>query len=77
MEQLPIVPPDRHVQRSIAVANQIPMERWPRLIGEPTIADAILDRIAHNAYRIALTGESRHKRNKPPPFNGDGSEGPA
>ena len=38
-------------------------------IGEATIADAVLDRIVHNAYRIELTGESQRKRNKPPPLD--------
>ena len=37
------------------------------MIGEPTIADAVLDRIVHNAYRIELKGESQRKRNRPPP----------
>ena len=37
---------------------------------EPTIADAVLDRIVHNAYRIDLKGESQRKRNKPPPLDG-------
>ena len=37
---------------------------------EPTIADAVLDRIVHNAYRVDLKGESQRKRNKPPPLVG-------
>ena len=37
---------------------------------EPTIADAVLDRIVHNAYRIDLKGESQRKRNRPPPLDG-------
>ena len=47
--------------------------------GEPTIADAVLDRIVHNAYRIELKGESQRKRNKPPPLDGggDGNRAPA
>ena len=50
-------------------------ERGP---GEPTIADAVLDRIVHNAYRIELKGESQRKRNKPPPLDGgDGNRAPA
>ena len=40
---------------------------------EPTIADAVLDRIVHNAYRIELKGESQRKRNKPPPLDGGGN----
>ena len=63
----------RHGRKSILVASQIPVERWPEVIGEPTIADAVLDRIVHNAYRIELKGESQRKRNKPPPLDGGGS----
>ena len=47
------------------------------MIGEPTIADAVLDRIVHNAYRIELKGESQRKRNKPPPLDGGGNRAPA
>ena len=48
------------------------------VVGEPTIADAVLDRIVHNAYRIELKGESQRKRNKPPPLDGgDGNRAPA
>ena len=46
------------------------MQQWPEVIGEPTIADAVLDRIVHNAYRIDLKGESQRKRNRPPPLDG-------
>ncbi len=46
------------------------MDRWPKVIAEPTIADAVLDRIVHNAYRIELKGESQRKRNVPSPLNG-------
>ena len=45
------------------------------MIGEPTIADAVLDRIVHNAYRIDLEVESQRKRNKPPPLGGNGDKG--
>ena len=57
----------RHGRKSILIASQIPVERWPEVIGEPTIADAVLDRIVHNAYRVDLKGESQRKRNRPPP----------
>ena len=60
----------RHGRKSILIASQIPVERWPEVIGEPTIADAVLDRIVHNAYRIYLKGESQRKRNRPPPLDG-------
>lgn len=38
------------------------MDKWHALIGDPTLDDAILDRLAHNAYRIELTGESMRRR---------------
>ena len=60
----------RHQRKSILIASQIPVEQWPAVIGEATIADAVLDRIVHNAYRIDLKGESQRKRNKPPPLDG-------
>ena len=60
----------RHARASLLIASQIPVEHWPRVIAEPTIADAILDRIVHNAYRIEITGDSQRKRNRPPPLGG-------
>ena len=60
----------RHGHKSILIASQIPVDDWPRVFGEPTIADAVLDRIVHNAYRIELKGESQRNRNKPPPLDG-------
>lgn len=53
---------DRHGSRSTIVTSQLPVEHWHELIGEPTLADAILDRLVHNAYRITLKGESMRKR---------------
>ena len=47
------------------MTSQVPVERWYEIIGDPTIADAILDRMVHNAYRIALSGESLRKRKMP------------
>ena len=67
----------RHGRKSILIASQIPVDGWPEVIGEPTIADAVLDRIVHNAYRIELKGESQRKRNKPPPLDGGGNRAPA
>lgn len=52
---------DRYEARSIIVTSQLPVDRWYELIGNPTIADAILDRLVHNAYRIDLKGESPRK----------------
>ena len=47
------------------VTSQVPVDHWYEIIGNPTIADAILDRLVHNAYRIELTGESMRKRRAP------------
>jgi DNA replication protein DnaC len=52
---------DRYDTRSIIITSQLPVERWYEIIGNPTLADAILDRIIHNAYRIELTGDSMRK----------------
>ncbi|MDF1530371.1 MAG: ATP-binding protein, partial [Sedimenticola sp.] len=53
---------DRHGMRSTIVTSQIPVDHWHDVIGDPTLADAILDRLIHNAYRINLKGESMRKR---------------
>lgn len=54
---------DRHERGSTLLATQIPTDRWHDQIGDPTYADAILDRLLHNAYRIELRGASmRHRR---------------
>jgi DNA replication protein DnaC len=60
---------DRHERRSTIVTSQLPVDRWYEIIGNPTIADAILDRLLHNAYRIELTGESLRKRRSAAPPN--------
>jgi len=56
---------DRYERRSTIVTSQVPVDRWYEIIGNPTIADAILDRLVHNAYRIELTGDSMRKRRAP------------
>ena len=56
---------DRHERRSTIVTSQLPVDRWYEIIGNPTIADAVLDRLLHNAFRIELTGESLRKRRSP------------
>ena len=53
---------DRHPNRSTVVTSQIPVDHWHEIIGDPTLADAILDRLVHNAYRIKLKGESMRKQ---------------
>jgi DNA replication protein DnaC len=50
---------DRHGRGSTIVATQVPLDRWHDMIGDPTYADAILDRLVHNAYRIELKGKSK------------------
>lgn len=55
---------DRYGQRSTLVTSQMPVDNWHELIGDPTLADAILDRLVHNAYRINLKGESMRRRPK-------------
>ena len=67
---LPEIAEARHGRKSILIASRVPVRRWPEVTGEPTIADAVLDRIVHNAYRVDLKGESQRKRNRPPPLGG-------
>ena len=55
---------DRHGKASLIITSQVPVGKWYELIGEQTIADAILDRIVHNAHRLDLQGESL-RRKKP------------
>lgn len=52
---------DRHAARSTIVTSQVPVENWHDYLADPTIADAILDRLVHNAHRIRLKGPSRRK----------------
>jgi DNA replication protein DnaC len=55
---------DRYGRRSTVLTSQLPVESWHAQIGDPTIADSILDRLVHNAYRIAMDGESIRKTKK-------------
>jgi DNA replication protein DnaC len=52
---------DRYDRHSTLVASQLPVENWHEALADPTLADAILDRLVHNAHRIALHGESMRK----------------
>lgn len=54
----------RYAKHSTIIVSQIPVDKWHPLIGEDTIADAILDRIVHNAHRIELKGESMRRQKK-------------
>jgi DNA replication protein DnaC len=52
---------ERYGRGSTMITSQLPIKAWHDVIGEPTFADAILDRIIHNAYRIELEGQSMRK----------------
>ena len=56
---------DRHGVRSTIVTSQLPVESWHGVIGDPTLGDAILDRLVHNAYQLNLKGESMRKTRGP------------
>ncbi len=53
---------DRYGRGSTLITSQVPVDRWHDLIGAPTLADAILDRIVHNAHRIQLRGDSLRRK---------------
>jgi DNA replication protein DnaC len=57
---------DRYGKRAVMITSQLPFAKWYEFIGEPTLADAIMDRLAGNAHRIELKGESlrKHKIDK-------------
>jgi DNA replication protein DnaC len=55
---------DRHGKSSTIITSQVPVTMWHEIIGEQTIADAILDRIVHDAHRIEMNGESMRKKRK-------------
>lgn len=56
---------DRHGKSSTLITSQIPVSKWHEIIGEETIADAILDRIIHDAHRIEMKGDSLRKKRQP------------
>ena len=59
---------DRYGRSSTLVATQVPIAEWHARFPDPTIGDAILDRLVHNAHRLALKGESRRKTDSPLPM---------
>ena len=71
----PFAPDQRHdlleiveeccARAATLITSQIPVDRWHDIIGEPTIADAILDRIVHNAHRLKLKGDSLRRKLAP------------
>jgi DNA replication protein DnaC len=52
---------DRLERGSTVMASQLPVEHWHQQLGDPTVADAVLDRLVHRAHRLALSGETMRK----------------
>ncbi len=65
---------DRSQCRSTVVSSQLPIESWHGVMGDPTLADAILDRLVHNAHKLALKGESMRKIKAGLPQDGDSAK---
>ncbi|MET3473702.1 DNA replication protein DnaC [Novosphingobium sp. 1529] len=57
---------ERYKRKSTLITAQLPVAQWHEMIGAPTIADAILDRLVHNAHRITLEGDSMRKTRPAP-----------
>src|SRR2546428_12532140 len=53
---------DRYQTRSTVLTSQLPVAKWHEQIGDPTLADSILDRLVHNAHRLEMRGESMRKK---------------
>jgi len=53
---------DRHARKSTVISSQLPPGKWHEIIGDPTIADAICDRLVHSAHKISLKGDSLRKK---------------
>ena len=60
---------DRYASTATIITSQCPLKDWHESIGDPTLADSILDRLVHNAYRLELSGESirKNRNHKPEP----------
>lgn len=56
---------DRYANRATLIASQLPVDQWHNYLGDATLADAILDRLLHNAHRLELSGESMRKQTTP------------
>jgi DNA replication protein DnaC len=56
------IPEDRQGRGSTIVTSQLPVDQWHEAIGDPALADAILDRLVHNAHRLTLTGDSMRRK---------------
>jgi DNA replication protein DnaC len=63
---------DRYQRRSPILTSQLPIAHWHEQIGDPSVADSILDRLVHNAYRLELNGESMRKKRGRKPGDEDG-----
>ena len=63
---------DRSTSKSTLITSQLPIDHWHAWLNDPTVADAILDRLVHRSHRIALKGESRRK-----PLNKDRTDDPS
>jgi DNA replication protein DnaC len=61
---------DRHGRASTIVTSQLPVDNWHDVIPDPTVADAVLDRLVHTAHRLALKGESLRKQPEKPAKRG-------
>ena len=61
---------DRYQRRSTILTSQLPVSKWHERIGDPTVADGILDRLVHNAHRIEMRGESMRKTKPTRPERG-------
>ena len=57
---------DRYNMRATIITSQLPIAHWHEAVGDPTLADAILDRVLHAAHKVALAGESLRKTGKSP-----------
>lgn len=68
---------DRYQERSMILTSQMPVSKWHEQIGDPTVADGILDRIVHNAHRIEMRGDSMRKKRKSEEPAGKGPAGGA
>jgi DNA replication protein DnaC len=53
---------DRHGRKSTIITSQLPMDHWHQWLGDATLADAIMDRLVHNAHKLTLKGDSMRKR---------------
>jgi len=58
---------DRYDRRATLITSQLPLDQWHAYLGDRTVADAILDRLVHNAYKLALQGDSMRKRRSATP----------